>query len=294
MGVGAYRTEEGKPYVFDVVRQTDLELAQDKTLDKEYLPIDGLAVFTKRAQELIFGAENPLVKDGKIVTVQSLSGTGALRVGFEFVKTYLGSDVLISNPTWGNHQTIINNCGLKYTEYPYYDAKTKGLDFKGFINSLQSARRGTVVLLHACAHNPTGIDPTTEQWNEIAAVMKRRQLIPFMDSAYQGYASGSVDKDAYAIRKFAAEGFQMIVAQSFAKNMGLYGERCGALHFVSSSKEIAQRVLSQVKIVIRANYSNPPVHASRLCGKILDDPKKREQWLHELKGLADRILNMRA
>lgn len=162
LGVGAYRTNEGKPYVFDVVRQVDKEIANDMTLDKEYLPIDGLALFNKRAQELLFGAESEVVKSAKVVTVQAISGTGALRIGFEFVNKYLKCDVYVSNPTWVTHHGIIRQSGLDFVEYPYYDAKTKGLDLKGMLNSLSQARYGSVVLLHACAHNPTGIDPTPE------------------------------------------------------------------------------------------------------------------------------------
>lgn len=199
------------------------------------------------ARTLIFGENSAVVKQNKVASVQALSGTGGVYLAFDFLQKYLPRLVYISNPTWPNHRTIVEKVGLKYKEYPYFDPKTKGFDFEGTLKTLKNAVPGSIVLLHPCAHNPTGVDPTVEQWKEIAKVMKQNQLFPFFDSAYQGYASGDCAKDAFAIRYFADQGFQMIVTQSFAKNMGLYGERVGALHFVAFNEDAATRILSELK-----------------------------------------------
>jgi aspartate/tyrosine/aromatic aminotransferase len=293
LGVGAYRDDNEKPYVFNVVKKAEQEILSDKSLNKEYLPIDGIAQFCDLSQKLIFGAENPLVKAGKIVTVQTLSGTGSLRVGFEFVKNYIPGDVYVSKPTWGNHHAIIEKAGLKWIEYPYYDDKTRGLNFNGMYDCLKGANSGSIVLLHACAHNPTGVDPTAEQWRQLAKLFKEKKLFPYFDSAYQGYASGDLEKDAQAIHIFLNEGLQMLVSQSYAKNFGLYGERIGALHFVCTSKDVAAKVLSQVKIVIRPMYSNPPLHGARIVSKVLGNPQLAKEWKDELKAVSQRIISMR-
>jgi aspartate/tyrosine/aromatic aminotransferase len=272
VGVGAYRTDESQPYVFKVVRKAEKEIVDDLTVNKEYLPIDGLADFNRLAQELVFGKENPLVKEKKIVTSQSISGTGSLRVGFEFVRTFLPADVYVPKPTWGNHIDIIERSGLKPTEYPYYNPKTRGLDLQGMLNSLGNAKPGSVVLLHACAHNPTGVDPSEQEWDQIMRLMKEKRLVPFLDLAYPAFASGDFNKDTEVVRKFAAMGFQMFVAQSFAKILGLYSERLGAIHVIAASKDGADRVLSQMKRIMRAMYSNPPAHGARIFVKIFSNP----------------------
>lgn len=223
LGIGAYRDDGGNPYVFNVVRKVEQEILNDKKLDKEYLPIDGLASYITGTQKLLFGAENSILKEGRVASVQTISGTGSLRVGFEFLGSYLPRTVLISNPTWLNHKAIIEKSKLKWVEYPYYNDKTKGVDIEGMIKFLSTAEAGSIVLLHACAHNPTGVDPTENDWKKIAEVMKKNSLFPYFDSAYQGFASGDLNKDAWAIRYFIEQGFQMLVSQSFAKNMGLYG-----------------------------------------------------------------------
>lgn len=207
LGVGAYRDDNEKPYPFKVVRKVDLQLAQDLSVDKEYLPIDGLAQFNTAAQQLIFGKDSKAVKEGRIVTTQAISGTGALRVGFEFLAKFYPRDVYVSNPTWGNHNDIIKCAGLNVKTYPYYNPKTMSLDFNGMFTAISMAKHGSIVLLHACAHNPTGLDLTEDQWKRLAGLFKQNRLFPFFDSAYQGFASGDIVKDAFSIRLFTELGF---------------------------------------------------------------------------------------
>ena len=294
LGVGAYRDNDGKPYVFPVVRKSEALLLQNNNPDKEYLPIDGFAPFKKGARGVIFGWDSPLVNDERVATLQSLSGTGALRVIAEFLKTFRPAPLYVSNPTWGNHNQVFSKAGLDVRQYRYFDKKTKGLDINGMIADLEAAPAGAAVLLHTCAHNPTGVDPTEAQWQQIADVCKRRQLYPFFDTAYQGFTSGSLDKDAYGLRLFLAQGFEMVIAQSFAKIMGLYGERTGAIHIVCDNKETAAKVMSQVKILIRCNYSSPPKHGAEIAARILNDPAMRQQWLYELIVVCKRMNDMRA
>jgi aspartate/tyrosine/aromatic aminotransferase len=293
LGVGAYRDNDGKPYVFPVVRKAEAAIVADTTLDKEYLPIDGLAEFRKGAQGVLFGFNSPLVGAGNVASVQTLSGTGALRVLGEFLAKFRPGALYVSNPTWGNHNQVFATAGVPVRQYRYFDKKTKGLDIRGMIADLDNASPGSAVLLHTCAHNPTGVDPTEAQWQQIADVCKRRQLYPFFDTAYQGFTSGNLDKDAYGLRLFLAQGFEMCIAQSFAKIMGLYGERTGALHFVCADDKEAARVLSQVKIIVRCNYSSPPKHGARIAAAILNTPELRQQWLDELVVVCKRMNDMR-
>lgn len=292
LGVGAYRDDNEKPYVFEVVKLAQKEIV-DENMDKEYLPIEGHAGFNKAVQNLVFGADHPLLRDGKIVTVQSISGTGALRVGFEFLKQFIPAEVYYSDPTWGNHITIIEKAGLSHKKYPYFDPATRGLNFEGMYKALEAAKPGSIVLLHVCAHNPTGVDPTEEQWRALAKLFKRNKLFPFFDSAYQGFATGDLKRDAQSIHIFLEEGLQMLIAQSLAKNMGLYGERVGALHIVCKSKTVAEKVLSQISLVIRPMYSNPPANGARIAFKVLTNPQYRERWEKELKAVSGRIQDMR-
>jgi aspartate aminotransferase len=295
LGVGAYRTDEEKPYVFDVVKQVEKELL-DSLLqgkeNKEYLPIEGHAGFNESSKKLIFG------KDAKnlanIVTVQSISGTGSLRVGGEFIAKHVPATIHVPKPTWVTHHAIFTNAGLKIKEYPYYNPSNRGFDFDGMINYLKTLPALDYVLLHAAAHNPTGVDPSKEQWDRIAEVMKERQLIPYFDTAYQGFASGCLEKDAYAIRLFNKLGFQMIVSQSYAKNMGLYGERIGALHVVCACPKTAEIVLSQIKLVIRPMYSTPPMHGALIVHKVLSNPEYFKRWSDELEKVSHRIIEVRA
>ncbi|CAN1215114.1 Aspartate aminotransferase, cytoplasmic [Linum perenne] len=294
LGVGAYRTEEGKPLVLNVVRRAEQILVNDHSGIKEYLPITGLADFNKLSAKLILGADSPAIKDNRVTTVQCLSGTGSLRVGGEFLaRHYHEHTIYIPTPTWGNHPKIFTLAGLSVKTYRYYDPTTKGLDFQGLLEDLGAASSGAVVLLHACAHNPTGVDPTLEQWEQIRQLIRSKQLLPFFDSAYQGFASGSLDADAQSVRMFVSDGGECLVAQSYAKNMGLYGERVGALSIVCKTADVASRVESQLKLVIRPMYSSPPIHGASIVATILKDSDMYKQWTMELKAMADRILSMR-
>ncbi|KAL0330578.1 UNVERIFIED_CONTAM: Aspartate aminotransferase, chloroplastic [Sesamum radiatum] len=243
LGVGAYRTEDLQPYVLNVVKKAE-NLMLERGENKEYLPIEGLAAFNKVTAELLLGVQNDVIQQQRVATVQGLSGTGSLRLAAALIERYFpGSKVLISSPTWGNHKNIFNDARVPWSEYRYYDPRTVGLDFHGMISDIKAAPEGSFVLLHGCAHNPTGIDPTPEQWESIADVIQEKNHIPFFDVAYQGFASGSLDTDASSVRLFAACGMELLVAQSYSKNLGLYAERIGAINVVCSSSDIAQRDL---------------------------------------------------
>lgn len=293
LGVGAYRDNNGKPFVFPIVKKVEKEIVEDPTLDKEYAPIEGVADFIQGSKMVTFGWDHPDVNSGRVATCQALSGTGSLKILADFLAKFRKAPIYMSKPTWANHTQIFQAAGLEVRDYAYYDAKTKGLDVDAMCKDLANAQPGSIILLHACAHNPTGVDPTPEQWHKIAQVMKENDLFPYFDVAYQGFASGCLDKDGYGVRYFIKEGFQMVIAQSFAKTMGLYGERCGALHIVCSDKPTAEKVLSQVKIIIRSNYSSPPIHGGRIAGKILVNAENRAKWLVELKAVTDRMNSMR-
>ncbi|CAH9102904.1 unnamed protein product [Cuscuta epithymum] len=294
LGVGAYRTEEGKPLVLNVVRRAEEMLVNDRSRVKEYLPITGLPDFNKLSAKLIFGADSNAILENRVTTVQCLSGTGSLRVGAEFLaKHYDQHSICIPLPTWGNHPKVFTLAGLSVKTYRYYDPQTRGLDFQGMLDDLSAAPKGAIVLLHACAHNPTGVDPTAGQWESIRQLIRSKGLLPFFDSAYQGFASGSLDTDAQAVRLFVADGGECLVAQSYAKNMGLYGERVGALSIVCTNGDVASRVESQLKLVIRPMYSNPPIHGVSIVATILKDRQLFEEWTRELKAMADRIISMR-
>lgn len=294
LGVGAYRTEEGKPLVLNVVRQAEQLLVNDQSRVKEYLPITGLADFNKLSAKLIFGDDSPAIQENRITTVQCLSGTGSLRVGGEFLaKHYHEHTIYIPQPTWGNHPKIFTLAGLSVKSYRYFNPQTKGLDFEGLLEDLGGAPSGAIVLLHACAHNPTGVDPTIEQWEQIRTLIRSKGLLPFFDSAYQGFASGSLDADAQPIRMFVADGGELLAAQSYAKNMGLYGERVGALSIVLRNADVASKVESQLKLVVRPMYSSPPLHGASIVATILKDRKLYDEWKAELKLMADRIISMR-
>lgn len=227
---------------------------------------------------------------------QSISGTGALRIGGAFLERFYpnGKTIYIPNPSWANHKAVFSDSGLEVKQYKYYNKDTIGLDFDGMVTDLKAAPDKSMVLLHACAHNPTGIDPTPKQWQQISQIVKEKQHFPFFDMAYQGFASGDTDKDAYPLRLFIQEGHQLVLAQSFAKNMGLYGERVGAFSVVCESAEEKKRIDSQIKILVRPLYSNPPIHGARIASQILNDAALNKQWLGEVKGMADRIIEMRA
>ncbi|KAH7938006.1 hypothetical protein HPB49_019109 [Dermacentor silvarum] len=294
LGVGAYRDDTGKPYVLPSVRKAE-EIIMSKKLDKEYLPIGGMSEFCNAAAQLAFGEDSEVVKSKRNTTVQGISGTGSLTIGAFFLGQFFkgNREIYMPTPTWGNHIPLFKRGGLTVKQYRYYDPQTCGFDFSGALQDIAKIPEESVILLHACAHNPTGVDPKLEQWKEISKVIKSRRLFPFLDMAYQGFATGDIDRDAAAVRLFAEDGHGFAVSQSFAKNMGLYGERVGAFTMVCGSKEEADRVMSQIKIIIRPTYSNPPIHGARLAHLILTDPELRQQWLKDVKGMADRIIGMR-
>ncbi|KAG6878686.1 hypothetical protein C0993_011501 [Termitomyces sp. T159_Od127] len=298
LGVGAYRDDDNKPWVLPVVQKASERILKDTSLDHEYLPITGLGSFTSAAAKLILGTASPGIQENRVVSVQTISGTGANHLGALFLSRFYkwnGSPkVYLSKPTWANHQAIFKNVGIEPVDYPYYDPKTIGLDFNGFIGALQNAPTKSVFLLHACAHNPTGVDPTEEQWKAIADVMLAKKHYAFFDCAYQGFASGDLDRDAWAVRHFVERGVALLVCQSFAKNAGLYGERVGALHVVSSTKEAADRVRSQLSVLQRSEISNPPTYGARVVSLILNDAALFEEWKADVKTMAGRIIEMRA
>lgn len=294
LGVGAYRDEDGLPYVLPSVLEADKRIAS-MNLDKEYLPITGHSNYQKLAATFAYGADSKPLKENRIATTQSISGTGSLRISGEFLARHYPytKEVYLPTPSWGNHRPIFQNSGLQVKQYTYYDKKTVGLNLEGMLQDLKNAPNRSIVLLHACAHNPTGVDPTQEQWKQISDVVKEKEMFPLFDMAYQGFASGDPDRDAFAVRYFVEQGHQIALCQSFAKNMGLYGERCGLFSLVTADEDEAKRVESQLKITIRPMYSNPPVHGARIAELVLSDPKLYAQWLKEVKGMADRINNMR-
>lgn len=295
LGVGAYRDGEGDPYVLPSVLEADKRVLE-QDLDKEYLPITGHATFEQLAAKLAYGADSAPLKENRIATTQSISGTGALRIGGEFLARHYphNKTIYLPTPSWGNHTPIFRNSGLEVKQYAYYDKNTVGLDLEGMLRDIQAAPSKSIILLHACAHNPTGVDPTHEQWTRISDVIKEKEHFVLFDMAYQGFASGDADRDAFALRHFVEQGHQIALCQSFAKNMGLYGERVGLFSLVTDSADERARVSSQLKITIRPMYSNPPVHGARIASTILEDAALYKQWLAEVKGMADRINSMRA
>ena len=295
LGVGAYRTEELKPWVLPVVVEAERRMLAAGN-DKEYLPIEGFAPFNAATVRLLLGDDSAALKEKRVATIQCLSGTGSLRIGADFIAKFLpkGTKVFVSDPTWGNHFNIFGDAGLECGKYRYFDAKTVGLDFEGMIADLDSVPKGSVIVLHGCAHNPTGVDPTRDQWADIADACERNGHLPFFDVAYQGFASGSLDDDAWAPRFFAHDrGLEIFVAQSYSKNLGLYAERVGALNFVLSDAGAATRALSQAKRIARAIISNPPVHGARIAAEVVGDEELFGQWKAEMKQMADRIRSVR-
>ncbi|XP_053402441.1 aspartate aminotransferase, mitochondrial-like isoform X2 [Mercenaria mercenaria] len=294
LGVGAYRGDDGKPFILECVKKAERQMLEEG-LDHEYAPISGFPAFTSASAALAFGDNSPVVKEGLNATTQGVSGTGSLRIGAAFLsRFYACKEIYFPAPTWGNHNPIFKDSGMSIKSYRYYDPKTCGFDFNGAIEDISKIPEGSVILLHACAHNPTGVDPKPEQWKEMSQVIKKRNLYPYFDMAYQGFASGDIDKDAYALRLFIEDGHKPCLAQSFAKNMGLYGERAGAFTIVCSDKDEQARVLSQIKILIRPMYSNPPIHGAHIVSKVLNTPELRKEWLGEVKSMADRIITMRS
>nr|CCA21967.1 unnamed protein product [Albugo laibachii Nc14] len=294
LGVGAYRDDNGKPYVLPSVLEAEKRL-MDAKRNKEYAGIAGIQEFVKLSLQFAYGKDSAPLAEKRVAGVQTISGTGGCRLAGDFFARFLGPNtrIYLPNPTWMNHHNIMKDAGLDIKHYAYYEPASRGLAYDTLLGDLQGAPDGSIFLLHACAHNPTGVDPTMDQWKEISRVMKTKQHIPFFDCAYQGFASGEADRDAAAFRHFVDEGHNVVLCQSYAKNFGLYGERVGALSFVTKDEEEKERVESQLKILIRPMYSNPPIHGALIVSTILSDTDLRKQWYKECKGMADRIITMR-
>ncbi len=292
LGVGVYFDDNGKLPLLECVQIAEQRLMEKKAA-RGYLPIDGLAAYDSAVKGLVFGADSEVVQSGRVSTVQALGGTGGLKIGADFLKK-LNPDakVLISDPSWENHRALFTNAGFTVETYAYYDADRRGINFDGMLASLNAAPAGTVVVLHACCHNPTGYDLTAAQWDQVVDVVKNKNLVAFLDMAYQGFGAG-IAEDGAVIGKFVAAGLQFFVSTSFSKSFSLYGERVGALSVVSASKEEAARVMSQLKIVIRTNYSNPPTHGGSVVAIVLNDPELRALWEKELGEMRVRIKQTR-
>lgn len=293
LGVGVYLGEDGKLPLLEAVQIAEDRLAQQHR-PHGYLGIDGLPAYTSATKDLVFGAGSEAVTSGRVTTVQALGGTGALKVAADFLQTIdPDATVLISSPSWENHRALFTRAGFTVEEYRYYSPELHGVDFEGMLEDLAAADPGTIVVLHACCHNPTGYDLTGEQWDRVVEVIAGNRLVALIDMAYQGFGFGIVE-DGAAVGKFVAAGLTFFVSTSFSKSFSLYGERVGALHVVSADAQTAKRVLSQVKICIRTNYSNPPTHGAALVAAVLQDPELRAAWEAELAGMRDRIKGLRS
>ena len=292
LGVGVYFDDNGKLPLLECVQAAEKTM-MEKPAARGYLPIDGIAAYDAAVKSLVFGADSEPVKSCRIATVQGIGGTGGLKIGADFLKKLNpAAKVLISDPSWENHRALFSSAGFIVESYRYYDAATRGVDFDGMLADLNAAAPGTIILLHACCHNPTGYDITGAQWDQVIAVVKAKNLVPFLDMAYQGFGNG-ITEDGAVIGKFVAAGLDFFVSTSFSKSFSLYGERVGALSVLCSSKEEADRVLSQLKIVIRTNYSNPPIHGGAVVAAVLGSPELRAMWEKELAAMRVRIKAMR-
>ena len=292
LGVGVYFDDNGKLPLLDCVRKAEATMAAQPG-PRGYLPIDGIAAYDAAVKSLVFGADSEVVKAGRVATVQALGGTGGLKIGADFLKKLSPSaKVLISDPSWENHRALFTQAGFEVESYRYYNAGTRALDFDGMLADLKAAAPGTVVVLHACCHNPTGYDISAAQWDQVIAAVQAGQLTPFLDMAYQGFGHG-IAEDGAVVGKFIAAGLDVFVSTSFSKSFSLYGERVGALSVVCASKAEADKVLSQLKIMIRTNYSNPPIHGASVVAHVLGTPELRALWEQELAGMRTRIKAMR-
>ncbi|WP_242208498.1 MULTISPECIES: amino acid aminotransferase [unclassified Pseudomonas] len=292
LGVGVYCNEEGRiPLLRAVIEAETIRAAQHAS--RGYLPIDGIAAYDQAVQKLLFGNDSPLISAGRVITTQAVGGTGALKIGADFLKQLLPNAVVaISDPSWENHRALFETAGFPVQNYRYYDAATHDVNRAGMLEDLNALPNGSIVILHACCHNPTGVDLTPADWNNVLEVVRAKGHVPFLDMAYQGFGDG-IDEDAAAVRLFAESGLTFFVSSSFSKSFSLYGERVGALSIISESKEESARVLSQVKRVIRTNYSNPPTHGASIVAAVLNSPELRAQWEAELAEMRLRIRGMR-
>jgi aromatic-amino-acid transaminase len=292
LGVGVYCDESGKVPLLAAVREAEAKRVASAPA-RSYLPIDGIAAYNGAVQTLLFGAGSPLLAAGRAATVQALGGTGALKVGADLLRRFVPeAKVWISDPSWENHRALFEGAGFAVETYPYYDAATHGLRFEAMLAALKSLPQRSIVVLHACCHNPTGVDLSDAQWDQVVDVCVAGGLIPFLDIAYQGFGDG-IEADAAAVRRFAASGIDFLVSSSFSKSFSLYGERVGALTLVAQDKDEASRLLSQLKRVVRTNYSNPPTHGGSVVTTVLTTPALRAAWEQELAGMRDRIRAMR-
>jgi aromatic-amino-acid transaminase len=293
LGVGVYYDDSGKLPLLQCVRSAEKTMAEAPTA-RGYLPIDGIAAYDAAVKSLVFGADSEAVKTGRVATIQAIGGTGGLKVGADFLKRLNpNAKVMISDPSWENHRALFTSAGFEVQTYPYYDAAKRGINFEGMLASIKAAAPGTIVLLHACCHNPTGYDITAAQWEQVIAAVKAGDLVAFLDMAYQGFGHG-IAEDGAVIGKFVSAGLNFFVSTSFSKSFSLYGERVGALSVLCQSKEEADRVLSQLKIAIRTNYSNPPIHGGAVVAAVLNTPELRALWEKELAEMRVRIKQMRS
>ena len=292
LAIGVYCDDNGKLPLLKCVQEAEKRIAADPKA-RGYLPMDGIVAYDNAVKALVFGADSAIVKAGRVGTAQSIGGTGGLKIGADFLKKYYpASKLLISDPSWENHRALFTSAGFTVESYPYYDAANRGINFDGMLAALNAAAPKTIVLLHACCHNPTGYDLTPAQWEQIIAVIKAKDLVSFLDMAYQGFGFG-IAEDGAVIAKFVAAGLDFFVSTSFSKSFSLYGERVGALSVACASKEECDRVMSQIKMVIRTNYSNPPTHGATVCATALNTPELRTMWEAELAEMRVRIKAMR-
>ncbi len=292
LGVGVYYDDQGKVPLLECVKRAE-KLRLETSPNRGYLPIDGLAAYDRAVQELVFGAASAALREKRVVTVQALGGTGGLKIGADFLRRVdPQARVWISEPSWENHRQLFEAAGFEVKAYPYYDTRTHGVDFPGMLRGLEAMSAGTIVVLHVCCHNPTGVDLSREQWQRVLEVVRGRGLVPFLDLAYQGFGDG-LEADGYAARLFAEAMSPVFLSSSFSKSFSLYGERVGALSIVTASTDEAARTLSQVKRVVRTNYSNPPTHGGQVVAAVLSTPELRKLWESELAGMRERIKAMR-
>jgi aromatic-amino-acid transaminase len=291
LSIGVFKDENLKTPILKTVKKAETHLLHtEKT--KEYLPIDGLRLYLDKVGSLVFGEPFWSHSSSRIVKAESVGGTGALRLGADFLKQEVGDEIYLSHPTWANHNALMTRCGMKGGSYPYYDVAHHEITFDRLLAFIEGLSAGSALLLHACCHNPTGADLSLAQWRQVSDLMAAKKLIPFFDLAYQGFDVG-VEEDAKAIRLFAQAGHEMLVATSFSKNFGLYAERVGALFILTHSEAVAERALSKVKVIIRTNYSNPPLHGASIVGYILNEPALKKEWEAELAEMRERIKMMR-
>ena len=292
LGVGVYYDDGGKVPLLECVQRAEQQRVQSGA-PKAYLPIDGLQAYDQAVQALVFGADAPVIREKRVVTVQALGGTGGLKIGADFLKQISpDAQVWVSEPSWENHQALFEAAGFRVRAYPYYDAATRGLKFEAMRAALEALPAGSIVVLHSCCHNPTGVDLSEAQWRTVLGIVQARGLVPFLDLAYQGFGDG-IDADAYAPRLFAAAMSPIFLSSSFSKSLSLYGERVGAFSLVAGSADEAARALSQVKRIVRTNYSNPPTHGGDIVARVLTTPELRALWEQELGGMRERIKAMR-